>query len=826
MEGAAEIFDLIRFPSAASLRNSDLVSKIWYTAGMKLFGKVSVSSKIIILSAVLAAIFLGTSFGYAVINFHRELVSTTQQLLEHEVLDEVEKIEISSNGARNTILALVGTPPIQGIIRARKHDGYDERETSTLLQWENRLASIFIAQMNASPLYAQLRYIDENGNELVRVNTVDGIPQRVLQQDLQNKANREYFLEAMKTQQGEIYSSSAELNREGVPPTLSVPYTPVIRFAVPVFDGDTGERRGIVITNVLVNQLVSINMPMSIEFSKSYVVNSDGYYIQHPDLSKEWGGPKDLNSGEKFATEFPGVNLSMSDPGGGSFVSDGSLFVFAKASLDTGEQWTVIRQVSLAAAFSRIDWIAATSSLIGLVAYVLLLLVFIFVIRRLLFPLKKLTEAAGNVGRGNFDQHIDIQSDDEVGQLTSVFNAMSSQLKTLYGNLELKVRERTVDLEDEKNRTQTILASIGDGLVVVDATGKIILVNQSFTDILDWQASEVFGRDMAQMIPILDQEGHQLSLAERPLGNVLNSGRKVFISDKYYLKKNKEKVPIEITIAPVYVHGKISGAIEVFRDITKEKEVDKAKTEFVSLASHQLRTPLSTINWYVEMLLAEDAGKLSKEQREYVAEVYRGNRRMVELVNALLNVSRLELGTFIINPQSTNVRELAETVFDELKPMIKERYLHFSPVFERGLPNIQADPTLLRIVIQNLLTNAVKYTNEKGKVGFEISVDKGKDEMRMVVTDSGIGIPKHQQKNIFTKLFRADNARESDSDGTGLGLYIVKSIIEHSGGNVWFESEEGKGTTFFVTLPMSGMKKKEGTRSLGEMRKSKSKDAR
>lgn len=270
---------------------------------------------------------------------------------------------------------------------------------------------------------------------------------------------------------------------------------------------------------------------------------------------------------------------------------------------------------------------------------------------------------------------------------------------------------------------------------------------------------------------------------------------------------------ITVTATPIFMNGKSFGGVAIFRDMTKEMEIDKAKTEFVSLASHQLRTPLTSVSWYAEMLLAGDTGEMSAEQKKYVDRVYHGNRRMVELVNSLLNVSRIELGLFSIDPKPTDIVALAESIISEQKPQIGARKIEFISSLDKSIPIVSMDPNLVRMIFQNLLANAVKYTPEGGKIEFTLFLDEAKNVL-LKVSDTGYGIPKKQQDKIFTKLFRADNVREKDTDGTGLGLYIVKSVIEHSGGGIRFESEENKGTTFYVTLPLEGMKKKEGTRAL------------
>lgn len=259
-------------------------------------------------------------------------------------------------------------------------------------------------------------------------------------------------------------------------------------------------------------------------------------------------------------------------------------------------------------------------------------------------------------------------------------------------------------------------------------------------------------------------------------------------------------------------------------DITKEMEVDKAKSEFVSLASHQLRTPLSTINWYAEMLESGDAGPLTEKQHEFLKEIYTGSQRMVGLVNALLNVSRLELGRLTVDPRPTELPELAKVIIAELKPILEQNQLTLTEEYEKSLPIATVDPKLVSVVFQNLLTNAVKYSKEKGTIAFSIATKKAgesfgncsveTDSYAITVKDTGIGIPENQKNLMFTKLYRADNARERDQDGTGLGLYIVKEIVELAGGAVWYDSVEEKGSTFYVLLPFKGMTKSYGKTSL------------
>jgi len=207
-------------------------------------------------------------------------------------------------------------------------------------------------------------------------------------------------------------------------------------------------------------------------------------------------------------------------------------------------------------------------------------------------------------------------------------------------------------------------------------------------------------------------------------------------------------------------------------------------------------------------------GRLKPEQQEYVEEVYHGNQRMVALVNALLNVSRIEMGTFSIEPENANIIHILNDAIDDVLPQIQNKKIDIQRYVPKNMPMLKVDKGLVFIIFQNLISNAVKYTPDKGTVKIFVNINKSKKEINIKVSDTGYGIPKEQQKYIFTKLFRADNVKQLDTVGTGLGLYMAKSIVDHIDGKIWFESKIKKGTTFYVVLPLEGMKKKEGTRRL------------
>jgi PAS domain S-box-containing protein len=372
--------------------------------------------------------------------------------------------------------------------------------------------------------------------------------------------------------------------------------------------------------------------------------------------------------------------------------------------------------------------------------------------------------------------------------------------------IERDVTERQRSIENAE-RLATIVRTTEDAIIGKTLEGVITSWNEGAQKLYGYSEQEVLGKSIDIIVP-------KDRLAE--LKNIMTGivkGEKVEHLQTLRKKKDGSLVDVSITSSPIRDgKGKIIGASTIARDITKEKAVDRAKTEFVSLASHQLRTPLSAINWYTEMLLNGDAGKINKDQKEYLQEVYHGSQRMVDLVNALLNVSRIDLGTFAVEPKPTKIQDIADIAIKDLKQQLKEKHITFVQDFGKAIPAMPLDGKLMLIVLQNLLSNAVKYTPAKGTVTLRIA--KTAKQLSIEVQDTGYGIDPKDQVRIFQKLFRADNVREKVPDGTGLGLYIVKAVLEQSGGSISFTSTLGKGTTFRAILPATGMQAKSGTKGL------------
>ena len=366
------------------------------------------------------------------------------------------------------------------------------------------------------------------------------------------------------------------------------------------------------------------------------------------------------------------------------------------------------------------------------------------------------------------------------------------------------------------------------GLVVVDEYGKITRINRGFEALTLWKEKEVIGKFLIKIVPREDESGHRIPFKERILSRVL-SGKIIttttttdipIIIEKlsifYYIKKDKSRFPVNSVISPILLDGKIRGAVEVFYDITKEKEIDKAKNEFISLASHQLKNPPTAIKLLTERILNEEVGKITRKQREYLKDIRYSNQRMIDIVNTLLDVSHIELGTFNIELKKKNICVIVQNILHDLKPVFNKKQLKLKEVYQENGRMVSIDESSFRMIINNLVINAINYTPKRGSIKVECrEINKGKmlggklldeNSLAIIITDTGYGIPKNQQSRLFTKFFRTDNIRQKHPDGTGLGLYIVKSILNNSGGLVWFSSKENKGSTFYVTIPITGMR--------------------
>jgi signal transduction histidine kinase len=432
--------------------------------------------------------------------------------------------------------------------------------------------------------------------------------------------------------------------------------------------------------------------------------------------------------------------------------------------------------------------------------------------------LETLTDALARISVG--DLASDVKRPKKEDEFTDLYVGLQLMLEVFRENLDKLHRANRVltrgikeaqasstVIEQEKVVDEAILNSIGEGLIVTDTDGRIFIMNKQAEILLDLEAASVVGKSFFKAVKLTDMLGRNLEAKKGPPLLSITKKRKITKSDICLTTKTVKELPVVITSSPIMLGETVIGSVSVFRDTRQERDIDRAKSEVISFTSHQLRTPLSVINWYSEALINGHMGPINQQQREYLEAILFTARRMIELVNTFLSVSRIQLGKLVVDIKPLDLEDIIKTVYEELKPQVTQRDLKFNVDFAKNTPDIKGDEKLLRVVFQNLIGNAVKYTPSKGVIAVETNPIRPSDGLPVkegvlvVIRDTGYGIPKKQQDKIFTKLFRAQNAQKINTEGSGLGLYMVKSLVNYCGGDVWFRSWLNKGTIFFVALP-------------------------
>ncbi|MGC8874439.1 MAG: response regulator, partial [Chloroflexia bacterium] len=361
---------------------------------------------------------------------------------------------------------------------------------------------------------------------------------------------------------------------------------------------------------------------------------------------------------------------------------------------------------------------------------------------------------------------------------TAIHNA---ELYSYINDQALRLAEMLTYQQEEASKVRAILQSITDGVLVVDREGKILLVNPAVETMLGMPREALEGQ-ATRDLPGLFLSG----------GVFAQPNQRVQLMDR----------DLAIYSAPVVTDaGEALGTVFVLRDITREVQADRAKSEFISTVSHELRTPLTAIKGYVDLLLLGSVGDLSPMQRNFLEVVRSNANRLVELINDLLDISRIETGRITLNREPVSLYELVEEVVESARTEIERKQLRLEIDVPTDLPLVQADRRRILQVLGNLVSNAYKYTPEGGRI--TIAARCVDDVLQVDVSDTGVGISPEDQQRLFTRFFRADNPMRDEVGGTGLGLAISKSFVEMHGGRIWVQSELNVGSTFSFTLPLA-----------------------
>lgn len=411
--------------------------------------------------------------------------------------------------------------------------------------------------------------------------------------------------------------------------------------------------------------------------------------------------------------------------------------------------------------------------------------------------LDKLIPIFAKASIGDFSHNIEIpQQEDEFTGLYVGVQIMLDVIREKIHTLE----DLNLELQERVTEQNAFLQGIGEGVTILDPDGSVRFLNHAAETLLGWSETEMKGKSWVDMVPLETADRTRVETEKRPMETV-EKGSTIPSPTYYYVCKNGGRFPVSTTISLVDIgDGKVGKAI-VFRDVSKEKVIEQLKNDFLMLATHQLRSPLTNIRWLMESILTSD---ISGPVRDKLQDAYQNNLHLIALVNDILSVSRIDQGAVNEQKGEYMLSSIVDDAVKQVRPWLEkstmEIVIGYDPVSIQEAKYI-VDGSLLSHCLQNLLFNGVKY----GDLGTTIRMKIKSDEHTNVcfeITNQGIGIPEIDKPHIFEKFYRGHNIDTLNSPGTGLGLYVVSSVVRLWGGTISFVSEEHKETTVTICIPL------------------------
>lgn len=563
----------------------------------------------------------------------------------------------------------------------------------------------------------------------------------------------------------------------------------------------------------------------------AYVVDEEGRLIAHPDLSLVLKGPN--LSSRKIILSLLSDSHQVLKSENYLYVNDKEIQVISNGVKIPKLGWVVLVEQPTSEAFSPLTSLRNLFYATFIGSLVLLVIISFLVSESFTRPIRELESATTLLQQGLLDTRVDIRSGDEIEELANSFNVMAAQLKGSIQELEKKIlqleeqkhrldltaqlllrrdldiRAMNEELEREKenitaerNKLEVIISGITDAVIAVDQERRIIIFNRAAESLTGFLSEKVSGRPINQVIHIFEKDEELDAQTYCPFrtgdfeGNTFNKNGLRMLG-----AKNKEAY-VNLIAGQIKEGTKVNlGCILTLHDVTQERELEEMKLDFVSMAAHELRTPLTAIRGYTSLLLSEIGEQLDQQHKEDLHRLSTSAINLANLIDNLLHVSRIEQGTFKVSIAPTDIVSIVREAIKEFEEQVSSKSQTLEFVEPQGiLPKVMADHSSIAQVLINLISNAVSYTKPGGKI--TVSINKKGKSIAVSVSDTGIGIPREALPKLFTKFFRVSGPLEEGSKGTGLGLFISKSIVEMNRGDIWVESELGKGSTFTFTLPL------------------------
>ncbi|MBO1304964.1 cell wall metabolism sensor histidine kinase WalK [Enterococcus sp. 669A] len=416
----------------------------------------------------------------------------------------------------------------------------------------------------------------------------------------------------------------------------------------------------------------------------------------------------------------------------------------------------------------------------SLIAGVISMIVALLVARSITKPIEEMRQQAIKIAQGDYSDKVEVHGHDELSQLAETFNKLSDRIEDAQDTMEA-----------ERNRLDSVLTHMTDGVIATDRRGKVITINEMALSLLGVKNEDAIGESILTLLD-LEEEYTLRKLLEAQEELLLDRSKSDLEEDRMILRADFAMIRRE--------SGFISGLVVVLHDVTEQEKTAEERRQFVSNVSHELRTPLTSVRSYLEAL---DEGAWQDEEvaPEFIQVTLGETDRMIRMINDLLNLSRMDSGNQQLDLEFVNFNELVDYVLDRFDMMItnqNKKYTIIRDFTERDLW-VEIDTDKIMQVIDNIMNNAIKYSPDGGKI--TVHLLETHNNIVLSITDEGLGIPKKDLEKVFERFYRVDKARARKQGGTGLGLAISKEVIKAHKGSIWVESVEGKGSTFSFSLP-------------------------
>ena len=438
----------------------------------------------------------------------------------------------------------------------------------------------------------------------------------------------------------------------------------------------------------------------------------------------------------------------------------------------------------MASVYDSVNNVVVIFASASLIAIVIGMVLAIIVSSSITKPIEEMKRQTARIARGDYSGHVHQYGNDELGQLAQAVN-----------NLSIRVEETQELSESERRRLDSVLSHMSDGVIATDRRGGITIVNDMAMNYLDISEGEVLGKSILDILDIRNQYTLR-DLLEKQDEVVLDiSGEKDLILNAYFSVIQRES-------------GFISGIVCVLHDVTEQQKIDRERKQFVSNVSHELRTPLTSMRSYIEAL-NDGAWRDEKVAPEFLKVTQDETDRMIRMINDLLSLSRMDSGTVKLDLELVNINGLVNYILDRFDMMLKKDKIDTRDIktknytikrdFTKRDLWVELDTDKFIQVVDNIMNNAIKYSPDGGVITCRLL--ETHNNVILSISDQGLGIPKKDLGHVFDRFFRVDKARSRAQGGTGLGLAISKEVIELHHGRIWVDSVEGKGSTFYISLP-------------------------